>query len=137
MGAGDFEGDIDTVYRLANDIVCGRAFRFGLASDVAIEMLPADEIGIRYFLFRILGVADHAVSYCEPFYRHPQTRRSQRSQRRLGFRSGLAQLAAATLNRLAAKCRRLVNGIGSVALDPFNFFERKIELLGNDLAQRG
>ena len=43
----------------------------------------------------------------------------------------------AALNRLAAKRRRLVNGIGRVALDPVNFLERIIEFFGDDLAQRG
>src|SRR5215472_4435376 len=97
MGAGDFKGDIDTVYRLANDTVGGRAFRFELAGDVAIEMLSADEIGIRYFLFRILGVADHAVSYCEPFYRHPQARRSPK----IAVSPWLPQRPAATGRRHA------------------------------------
>src|SRR5262249_1075874 len=78
MSSGDFKGDIDTGYRLANDIVCSRAFRFDLAGDVAIEMLSTNEIGIRDFLFRIPGVADPALSQCEPFYRHTQAHRSQR-----------------------------------------------------------
>ena len=46
-------------------------------------------------------------------------------------------LASAAFDRLTAKRRRLVDGIGRVALDPVNFPERIIELFGDDLTQRG
>jgi hypothetical protein len=49
----------------------------------------------------------------------------------------LAQLAAAPFDRLTAERRRLVDGIGSVALDPDDFFEWVVELIGDDLPQRG
>ena len=72
MSAGDFERDVDARHGLADDIVCAGAFRFELAGHVAIEMLSADEIGIRDFLFRIALVADHALSHCELLYGHAQ-----------------------------------------------------------------
>src|SRR5436190_595532 len=81
--------------------------------------------------------ADHAVGDLEVLFLGVEALGRLLEQRGLRGRRGVAQLHAADLNRQAAPGGALIGRERSVALDELDPVERHVELVGNDLRQRG
>ena len=132
--SGDFLGDVEARYRLADDRVGGRVLERRFRVDLELEPAPSHQLGVGDALPVAANpaVLDREIAPGDAeFLRRPV---EQRLARR---RAGLPDLDAAVLDREAAEGGALIRGEQGIARDELHALHRHAELLGGDLRQRG
>ena len=120
--------------RPTDDRVLRDALRRGALRDRAAPALAADQLGVG----DAPRAATHdAIRHRELVHRDAETRRGQGQERLARLGGGLADRRSAELDRLAADRRPLVGRERGVPLDDRHARDRHVQLLGDDLRQRG
>ena len=134
--AGHLVRNVEARHRLADDLVVLRVLRSaGFVVELEREDLAADELAVADPL---AAGADDAVGDREVLrLGAPDAWPASSSSAPCARRRRLADLHAAVLDRQAAAGRALVGRERGVALDDCDAVERHVELLGDDLRQRG
>ena len=106
-------------------------------TDRALKAPAPDQVSVRHAPGGVAVYTDRAVFHRELVRGHAERRGGQleECQARLGRR--LTQLWPAPIDRLAANGIALVGRAGSVALHDGDARDRHVELLGDDLGERG
>ena len=144
---GELWWQIDARHRGADDLVIVRTFRANIGrdfevpanaggGDVHVEMFAADEVAIGN-LFGSAGRADDSIAYHEFFRRNIEPARRHFQKLLSRGCGGLAQLRAGALDGAAACGNSLVDGLGGIAHFHLDVAEGNVELLRDNLAQRG
>src|SRR5947208_6256890 len=105
--------------------------------DFYVDLLPADELAVGDFLRRIAYDAHDTVLHGQLLRRRAETRSGEFEQLLARHGSSLPQLRPSSFNGSTAGRDALIDHLRSVQAGHFDPIERNVELLGDDLCQRG
>ncbi len=133
--AGDLAGNVETLDRLADDLVGGRRLRLCLSRDLAMEIGVAGQIAIAHLA---------AVRRADDTIRHRKRRGIDAEALGREFDENLAHLRAseaqrnaAVFDRLAAGGHAFIGGFLGIAGNHVQARERQVEFFRRDLRQGG